>query len=63
MIFNTFVEDSDMEWVMIDAIIIRTHQHSSGVKEGKESGIRAFLGGSARFKQHVMLMVIRYGSF
>jgi hypothetical protein len=34
MIFNTFVEDSDMEWVMIDAIIIRAHQHSSGAKKG-----------------------------
>jgi hypothetical protein len=34
MIFNTLVEDADMEWVMIDATIIRTHQHSSGAKGG-----------------------------
>ena len=34
MIFNTLVEDADMEWVMIDATIIRAHQHSFGAKGG-----------------------------
>jgi transposase len=34
MIFNTLVEDSDMEWVMIDATIIRAHQHAAGAKKG-----------------------------
>tara|TARA_B100001013_G_scaffold326400_1_gene238962 strand:- start:421 stop:771 length:351 start_codon:yes stop_codon:yes gene_type:complete len=36
MIFNTLVEDADMEWVMIDSTIIRAHQHSSGAKGGKK---------------------------
>lgn len=34
ILFNTLVEDSDMEWVMIDSTIIRAHQHSSGAKGG-----------------------------
>jgi hypothetical protein len=34
MVFNTLVEDADMESVMIDATIIRVHQHSSDAKGG-----------------------------
>jgi hypothetical protein len=34
MIFNTLLEDADMEWVMIDATIICSHQHSSDAKGG-----------------------------
>lgn len=34
MIFNMLVEDADMEWVMIDATIIRAHQHAAGAKKG-----------------------------
>jgi hypothetical protein len=34
IIFNTLVEDADMEWVIIDATIIRAHQHSSDAKGG-----------------------------
>lgn len=32
MIFNTRVEDADMEWVMIDSTLIRAHQHAAGKK-------------------------------
>ncbi len=34
VIFNTLVESADLEWIMIDATIIRAHQHSSGAKGG-----------------------------
>ena len=34
MIFNTLVEDADLEWIMIDSTIIRAHQHSAGAKGG-----------------------------
>jgi putative transposase len=34
MIFNTLVEDADMEWVMIDSTIVRAHQHATGAKKG-----------------------------
>ena len=37
MIFNTLVEDADMEWVMIDSTIIRAHQHSAGAKGGRKN--------------------------
>lgn len=37
MIFNTLVEDADMEWVMIDSTIIRAHQHAAGAKGGKKN--------------------------
>ena len=37
MIFNTLVEDADMEWVMIDTTIIRAHQHSFGAKGGRKN--------------------------
>ena len=40
MIFNTLVKDADMEWVMIDATIIRAHQHSSGAKGWKNQALR-----------------------
>jgi transposase len=33
MIFNTLVEDADMEWVMIDSTIVRAHQHEAGAKK------------------------------
>ena len=35
MIFNTLVEDADMEWVMIDSTIVRAHQHGAGAKGGR----------------------------
>ena len=34
MIFNTLVEDADMEWVMLDSTLIRAHQCASGAKGG-----------------------------
>ena len=37
MVFNTLVEDADMEWVMIDATIIRAHQHAAGAKKGSKT--------------------------
>ena len=33
MIFNTLAEDADMEWVMIDATIIRAHQCAAGAQK------------------------------
>jgi len=36
MIFNTLVEDADMEWVMIDSTIVRAHQHAAGAKGGRK---------------------------
>ena len=35
MIFNTLVEDADMEWVMIDSTIVRAHQYGAGAKGGR----------------------------
>ena len=35
MIFNTLVEDADMEWMMIDSTIVRAHEHGSGAKGGR----------------------------
>jgi hypothetical protein len=65
MIFNTLDKDADMERVMIDATIIRAHQHSFGAKGGKESGIRAFL--QQLFNKNLcslaMHTAIRYDSF
>jgi hypothetical protein len=43
MIFNTLVEDTEMEWVMIDATIIRAHQHSFGAKRGGKQDLGRFL--------------------
>lgn len=37
MIFNTLAKDADMEWVMIDATIIRAHQHAAGAKGGRKN--------------------------
>ena len=34
MIFNTLVEDADMEWVMIDSTIVRAHPPAAGAKKG-----------------------------
>ena len=34
MIFNTLAVDADTEWLMIDATIIRAHQHAAGAKGG-----------------------------
>jgi transposase len=36
MIFNTLVEDADLEWLMIDSTIVRAHQHAAGAKGGKK---------------------------
>jgi len=36
MIFNTLAVDADTEWLMIDSIIVRVHQHASGAKRGKK---------------------------
>jgi putative transposase len=43
-LFNALVEDPDFEYLMIDATIVRTHQHASGAKGGakmRPSGVRA----------------------
>jgi transposase len=35
MMFNTLAVDADTEWLMIDATIIRAHQHAAGAKGGR----------------------------
>jgi transposase len=35
-IFNALAEDADNEYAMIDATIVRAHQHSAGSKGGKK---------------------------
>jgi transposase len=37
MIFNTLAASADTEWLMIDATIIRAHQHAAGAKGGKKN--------------------------
>jgi transposase len=37
MIFNTLVENVDMEWVMMDSTIVRAHQHAAGAKKGNQN--------------------------
>jgi hypothetical protein len=66
MIFNILVEDADMEWVMIDATMIRAHQHSFGAKGGGKTKLRVFL--RRLFNKNscclrVMHTEIRYGLF
>jgi transposase len=34
MMFNTLAVDADTEWLMIDATIIRAHQHAAGAQGG-----------------------------
>ena len=34
MMFTTLAIDADTEWLMIDATIIRAHQHAAGAKGG-----------------------------
>ena len=34
LIFNTLAEDADNEYAMIDATIVRAHQHAAGAKGG-----------------------------
>ena len=43
-VFNALVEDPDFEYLMIDATIVRAHQHASGAKGAakmRPSGVRA----------------------
>jgi transposase len=43
-LFNALVEDPDFEYLMIDATIVRTHQHAAGAKGAakmRPSGVRA----------------------
>jgi len=35
-VFNALSEDADNEYAMIDATIVRAHQHSAGAKKKKE---------------------------
>jgi hypothetical protein len=34
MMFNTLAVNADTEWLMIDATIIRAHQHAAGAQGG-----------------------------
>ena len=36
MMFNTLAVDADTEWLMIDAPIIRAHQHAAGATGGSK---------------------------
>ena len=43
-LFNALVEDPDFEYLMIDATIVRTHQHAAvakGAAKMRPSGVRA----------------------
>jgi len=43
-VFNALVEDPDFEYLMIDATIVRAHQHAAGAKGAakmRPSGVRA----------------------
>ena len=43
-LFKALVEDPDFEYLMIDATIVRTHQHAAGAKGAakmRPSGVRA----------------------
>ena len=43
-LFNALVEDPDFEYLMIDATIVRAHQHAAGAKGAakmRPSGVRA----------------------
>ncbi|MEL7068338.1 MAG: IS5 family transposase [Cyanobacteria bacterium J06581_3] len=44
-IFSTLCEDSDNEYQMIDATIVRAHQHSAGAKGGGDEAIGRSAGG------------------
>jgi transposase len=39
-IFETLAKDADNEYAMIDATIVRAHQHSAGAKKGGTAGLR-----------------------
>ena len=41
-IFNALIEDPDFEHLIIDATIVRAHQHAAGAKGERRSGDRAF---------------------
>ena len=45
MIFNTLARDADMEWVMIDSTIIRSHQYTAGAKGAMHTSARVQLWG------------------
>ena len=44
-IFNELREDPDLEYLIVDATIVRAHQHAAGAKKGgpmtRRSGVRA----------------------
>src|SRR4029453_3259233 len=44
-IFNTLASDHDNEYMMIDATIVRAHQHSAGARKNGEQAIGRSRGG------------------
>jgi transposase len=61
MIFNTLVEDTDMEWVMIDSTIVRVHQHAAGAKKSPNEALGRSCGGfSTKIMRHAMRWVSLY---
>jgi transposase len=44
-VFELLSQDADNEWAMIDATIVRAHQHSAGAKKGTKQAIGRSAGG------------------
>ena len=45
-IFQSLVQDPDLEWVFIDGSIVKAHQHSSGAAHEQEAAIGKSRGGN-----------------
>ena len=37
-ILAALAQEADLEWLMIDAAIVRAHQHAAGARKGKKGG-------------------------
>jgi transposase len=46
-VFEHLADDADREYAMIDATIVRAHQHSAGAKGGPEAAMKRSQGGLA----------------
>ena len=46
-IFEALAQDADNEWAMIDATIVRAHQHSAGAKGGIQKNRPSGAAGAA----------------
>lgn len=59
--FQTLCDDADNEYAMIDATIVRAHQHSAGASKKKDVRLSAEVGevSQQRFMQAAMLLEIQ----